>query len=57
MARLARAMHEFSPKIYDIPRVSAARARCASFLPVNSTVYYTKFSVHVQVQLYMYIVY
>ena len=33
-ARRARAMHEFSPpKIYEIPRATGARARCASSLP------------------------
>ena len=26
-------------KIYEIPRASAARAPCASLLPINSTVY------------------
>jgi hypothetical protein len=39
LARRARAMHNFfSSKIYEIPRTSAARAPCASFLPVKFTV-------------------
>jgi hypothetical protein len=29
---------KFSPKNYEIPRASTARARCASSLSVNSTV-------------------
>jgi hypothetical protein len=37
-ARLARAMHKFFSKIHEIPRTSAARAQCASYVPVNSTV-------------------
>ena len=37
--RAARAMHDFFfSKIYEIPRVTAARKRCASSVPVNSTV-------------------
>jgi hypothetical protein len=37
-ARRARAMHNFFSKIYENPRALAARALCASFLPLNSTV-------------------
>ena len=28
----------FFSKIYEIPRATAARTRCASFVPINSTV-------------------
>ena len=36
-AARARCMNVF-PKIYETSRAVAARARCASFLPINSTV-------------------
>jgi hypothetical protein len=36
-AARARCMN-FFPKIYEIPRTLAARALCASLVPVNSTV-------------------
>jgi hypothetical protein len=41
-ARAARAA--CMEKIYEIPRAAAARARCASSLPVKYTVGHTKFS-------------
>ena len=44
----ARCMNFFSSKIYEIPRAAAARAWCASFVPLKLTVQYTAVSTAVQ---------